>query len=150
MTGELYEGVMGQILKVAGVKHFTARELCPVGKRANGSGPALQVPPVGLLANIAPTVQLADWLRERLGPLVVNSGYRDPAYNRAVGGAPESLHMAFCALDLRPLRATTTELAVLAAKHPDAEHFGIGRYAGFVHVDTRGRLGRTAPARWTG
>ena len=33
-------------------------------------------------------------LRNRLGkPLIVNSGYRSPAHNRAVGGAPASKHM---------------------------------------------------------
>lgn len=150
MTCEIYEDVMAKILDAAGVRHFTARELCPVGKLANGTGPALQPPPSVLWKNIIDTVKVADWLRERVGPLIVLSGYRDPEYNRAVGGATASLHLEFNALDLRAVRATVGELADLAKSHPDAARLGIGEYprSGFVHLDTRGYLGRTAPARW--
>lgn len=32
-------------------------------------------------------------MRERFGPIHVTSGFRTPAYNRSVGGAPESFHV---------------------------------------------------------
>ena len=34
-------------------------------------------------------------------PLIVNSGYRSPAVNKAVGGAPTSNHLTGCAVDIR-------------------------------------------------
>ena len=34
-------------------------------------------------------------------PLVINSGYRSPAVNKAVGGAPTSNHLTGCAVDIR-------------------------------------------------
>jgi hypothetical protein len=152
VTCDLYSNVMATVLDAAGIRYFTARELCPVGKRANGAGPALQAPPSALFKNIIQTVKIADWLRERAGPLIVLSGYRSEEYNKAVGGASASLHMVFNALDLRPVRVTVSELADLAETHPDAKQLGLGTYArsGFVHLDTRGLIGRTAPARWVG
>ena len=34
-------------------------------------------------------------------PIVINSGYRSPQVNRAVGGAPGSNHLTGCAVDIR-------------------------------------------------
>ena len=34
-------------------------------------------------------------------PLIVNSGYRSPAVNKAVGGMPTSNHLTGCAVDIR-------------------------------------------------
>ena len=34
-------------------------------------------------------------------PLIVNSGYRSPAVNKAVGGVPTSNHLTGCAVDIR-------------------------------------------------
>ena len=34
-------------------------------------------------------------------PLIVNSGYRSAAVNKAVGGAPTSNHLTGCAVDIR-------------------------------------------------
>ncbi|MGM0583278.1 MAG: D-Ala-D-Ala carboxypeptidase family metallohydrolase [Pseudomonadota bacterium] len=40
-------------------------------------------------------------LRDRIGrPMIVRSGYRSPAHNRAVGGAPRSRHMRGTAFDI--------------------------------------------------
>jgi hypothetical protein len=34
-------------------------------------------------------------------PLIINSGYRSAAVNKAVGGAPTSNHLTGCAVDIR-------------------------------------------------
>ena len=34
-------------------------------------------------------------------PLIINSGYRSPAVNKAVGGMPTSNHLTGCAVDIR-------------------------------------------------
>lgn len=150
MTRDLYENVMQSVLDAAGVRYFTARELCDVGRGAASGGKivSLKAPPARLFKNIIDTALVADWLREQVGPLIVNSGYRDPDYNKAVGGAPASIHMQFNALDLYSRTVSASRLADLAAKHPNAKYMGIGRYPNFVHIDTRGFLGRPAPARW--
>ena len=36
-------------------------------------------------------------------PIIINSGYRSPAVNRAVGGAQNSNHLTGCAADIRAL-----------------------------------------------
>lgn len=51
-------------------------------------------------------VCLCDFLndiREEFGePIVINSGFRTPVVNRAVGGVPNSLHLFGRAADIRP------------------------------------------------
>ena len=153
MMRELYESAMGMVLSAAGVKHFSARELCRVGRTAeyNGRSFRLQPPPARIFRNILATVEVADWLRAEFGPLLVTSGYRDPDYNLAIGGEPHSLHLSFNALDLRSLDgAAPAAMAAYLESHRFARQMGIGVYAAenFVHVDTRGLLGRPAPARW--
>lgn len=46
-------------------------------------------------------VSVLDPIREAWGqPIVVNSGYRSPELNAAVGGVPTSAHMDGCAVDI--------------------------------------------------
>lgn len=148
---ELYDEVMGKVMEAAGVKYFTAAEVCPVGRITHdrmGRPVALKAPPAKLFGNILPTLEVADWLREAYGPIVVNSGYRDPDYNRAVGSTDGSMHVRFNALDLRPVRVSVRTLHRAALSHPLAHRMGIGLYDSFIHIDTRGLLCETAPARW--
>lgn len=81
-------------------------------------------------------------LRNRLGvPMHINSAYRSPAHNKAVGGKPDSQHLLGIAFDiaLTPIldREALTEAAVAVGFH------GIGQYNNFCHIDTR-----DIPARW--
>lgn len=46
-----------------------------------------------------------DKIRERFGPLRINSLYRSPEVNAAVGGSPSSAHLEARAADLVPLAA---------------------------------------------
>lgn len=85
-------------------------------------------------------------LRHELGdgPLPVNSWYRSPQHNRAVGGASKSMHMKAIACDIS---------REFCARHPSFDQVasrvfakgGFGTYPGGArHVDSRGWR-----ARWS-
>jgi zinc D-Ala-D-Ala carboxypeptidase len=78
--------------------HFTLEELT-----ASQSAARLgldNTPPPEMLATLKRTAQLLEEVRALLGkPVLVSSGYRAPAVNRAVGGAQNSAHMLGCAAD---------------------------------------------------
>lgn len=132
-----------------GIEHFSAMEVCPVGKLANGKGPALEPAPMPLWPNAIPTLRALEWLRGFTGPIEILSGYRDPAYNKAVGGAQKSVHRLFNAFDIRSDTHTPKQMRALLLKHPEAKKMGLGLYGTFLHVDTRGKIGLPAPARWS-
>jgi hypothetical protein len=69
------------------------------------------------------------------GPLYVNSGYRCPAHNRAVGGAKNSYHMRGMAADIWSETVSPKVIAGYAMLIPAIQ--GIGLYRNFVHVDVR-------------
>lgn len=81
-------------------------------------------------------------------PLVINSGYRCPKHNKAVGGAADSQHLKGTAADVRvPAGMTAANFAELASHVDVFRSGGIGTYVdqGFVHVDVR-----KGKARWNG
>lgn len=49
-------------------------------------------------------------LRERLGPLTVNSGYRSPALNKAVKGARNSQHLLGQAADIEGVQCSNADI----------------------------------------
>ncbi len=96
-----------------------------------------------------------DWLRRRVGPLVVVSGFRTEAYNRRIGGARASQHVEGRAADIRPLNVSLEQLRLVVRERladSTTRLRGVGWYRSFVHVDTRpsSRLvawqGRSIPA----
>lgn len=141
-----------EFLHDAGCEHFMGEEICPAGKHAHTNGPVLQVAPRQLWPHIITTLRVLEWLRMDVGaPIHVLSGYRDPAYNKAIGGETDSMHMQFNAIDFRHPEWEPETLAKKLLKHSRAAQCGIGLYerSGFVHLDTRGLIGRTSPARWS-
>ena len=89
-----------------------------------------------------PTLWVADMARERLGfSLTITSAFRSESYNRAVGGAVRSQHLANTALDLIPSKGRVKELydQLIAMRKGGAFRGGVGIYSSFVHVDTRGK-----------
>ena len=82
-------------------------------------------------------------LRAQAGPLEVRSGYRCPAHNKAVGGAPSSYHMRGMAADLHPTQTNAAHLALIALATPGVRGVGLSEEGGFVHCDVR-----TTPAKW--
>ena len=83
--------------------HFTLRELTKTSVRIEN------VPSEAQVENLRRVCRWLERLRrrwnERYGdgedPIVVNSGYRSPAVNRAVGGVAVSNHLTGCAADIR-------------------------------------------------
>ena len=92
--------------------HFTLGELCKTSvKTADGNIPSH--------VHIENLKRLCSWLerlRQRYNlniknkiknkneePIVINSGYRSPQVNKAVGGAANSNHLTGCAVDIRCL-----------------------------------------------
>ena len=85
-------------------QHFTLGELCKTSaKTADGNIPSH--------VHIENLKRLCGWLEKlrsewnkRYGegnnPIIINSGYRSEAVNKAVGGAPSSNHLTGCAVDI--------------------------------------------------
>ena len=89
-------------------QHFTLRELCKTSVRMEN------VPSKAQVENLKRLCRWLERLRRRWNeryadignggmeePLIVNSGYRSAAVNKAVGGAPTSNHLTGCAVDIR-------------------------------------------------
>jgi len=76
-------------------------------------------------------------IRQTYGsPLQINSGYRPPSINRAVGGARASQHINGLALDIAPIDGDMKRLFEVC-RASDCTGLGRGMHRGFVHVDWR-------------
>ena len=82
-------------------------------------------------------------LRRQVGQrLKINSAYRTPEHNKAIGGSPKSQHLQGNAVDIsiRNLKGiTVNEFANIAER---VGFDGIGKYHTFVHLDVRGKRAR--------
>lgn len=68
-------------------------------------------PPADVLANLkALADHILEPLREHTGPIKVNSGYRSPKTNKAVGGAKNSQHLTGEAADIEGIGITNAQL----------------------------------------
>lgn len=120
------------------LRHFSPKEILFLG---NGNK-RLKVntqPPESLWRNIVPTAWVADLARARYGkPIRVLSGYRNQAYNSAIGGASASQHMKFTALDLGCDDPKRLHEILSDFRAAGVFRGGLGLYPAFVHLDTRG------------
>lgn len=100
------------------------------------------LPPKKYWKKMAPTLKVIDKMVTRIGsPLKeITSAYRSPRYNRAVGGKTKSYHMQNMACDIKFRGVSPYHAAYVAKQLRDRGYYkgGIGRYSGFVHIDTRG------------
>ena len=85
--------------------HFTLGEMCKTSART----PDRNIPSHVHIENLK---RLCGWLEmlrsewnKRYGegddPIIINSGYRSEAVNKAVGGVPSSNHLSGCAADIK-------------------------------------------------
>lgn len=84
-------------------------------------------------------VSILDILRNKIGkPVIINSGYRTPTRNDAVGGAKYSYHMRGMAADIRVNGMSAKQIAnELNTIVPN--ECGIIVYNTWVHIDTRAK-----------
>jgi len=86
-------------------QHFTLGELCKTNAKTQDSN----IPSHVHIENLK---RLCGWLEELRrrwnniygegdDPIIINSGYRSEAANKAVGGVPSSNHLSGCAADIK-------------------------------------------------
>lgn len=119
-------------------KNFTRREF----KSKDGA----QMPE-DVLCNIKELASNLQVLRDFLSePIRINSAYRSPAHNKAIGGVKNSQHILGRAADIKVKDIETKDLyliiesLIIDGKMKDG---GLGLYDTFVHYDIRG-----SKARW--
>ena len=84
-------------------EHFTLGELCKTKTRIEN------VPNEAQVENLKRLCRWLERLRKRWNdkygdgddPIIINSGFRSEAVNKAVGGVPTSNHLTGCAVDIR-------------------------------------------------
>lgn len=96
------------------MKHFSEKEFwCRCNQCQKGDA-EMGIPPGGMMGGVPENVKalvenVLDPLREKYGkPIKVNSGYRCPKHNLAVGGATQSQHMKGEAADIAPVGLQVT------------------------------------------
>jgi hypothetical protein len=117
-------------------------------------GQPFEIPPVHHWPGMAATLRFVrDHVRPAIGPVEAVSGYRNPALNQCAGGAANSAHKDYFALDLIPLQPITRlelmrRMCAMHARDGQAAEAGLGFYAYLrFHVDTKGyrRWGSAGP-----
>ena len=148
MTKDDWVEVCGIKLRELGITNFTPLEICDIGRKSGDA--TLQAPSLTQLETAIKLIDILSWLRkeEVTAPVLVNSWYRDPDYNKAIGGVITSMHITCGAADVGTIGYTPDQVADVLERHPKSHLFGIGRYPTFTHIDIRGMIGRPSPARW--
>jgi len=99
------------------------------------------LPDKAVLANLKRLAEKLEEVRAHLGnrPMIITSGYRDPQYNRLVGGVKNSTHTRGLAADIVvPGMSPQQVQAKLKPWWPG----GLGSYKTFTHIDIRGYKAR--------
>jgi uncharacterized protein YcbK (DUF882 family) len=90
-------------------------------------------------------VEVLQKIRDHFGkPVNINSAYRTPAKNKAVGGAAYSQHLYGTAADISISGVSPKDVAAFAEMLMP-KYGGIGIYNSFTHVDVR-----AVRSRWNG
>lgn len=130
--------------------------------------PDFAVPPAQLWPNMVPVLRaVRAYVIPAVGPVQVVSGWREPAFNACVGGARNSHHTRFAAVDLvtvdaSPAPHSMNRLCAMWRASPVSARIGFGAYLdperpelnrrGRFHIDVRGKrtwgFGYRSPASW--
>ena len=141
MNKERIREIMQQLLKIHGeLGEALAEDLLPavtVPKRFHckcGNCEPIPMDPTLL--------EILEDLEDTFGRANINSAYRCPDHNKAVGGSKNSQHLYGKALDLWFDGTPPNHVAAyLERMYP--KNYGIGRYNTFTHIDSR-----KGKARW--
>ena len=120
--------------------HFTLGEMT-VSQTAARRGIAND-PPAGAISNLRTLcAEVLEPVRAHFArPVIVSSGYRSPALNRAIGGSPSSQHCLGEAADITVPGVGVLDLAQWLHRNLDYDQL-IYEYGRWVHVSYRaGRL----------
>lgn len=102
--------------------------------------------PCEVLINLKEVALNLQVLRDYFGiPIVVNSGYRSPNYNKRVGGAKSSQHLLGKAADITVAGKRPVQIKAAIEKligEGKMKNGGVGQYATFVHYDVRDKSAR--------
>lgn len=110
------------------------------------SGPRFEVAPLDEWQHIAATLRFVHReVEPAIGPVEALSGYRNEQLNQCSGGARQSAHRHFYALDLTPIRADIDRGGMIDSicrihqSQGAAYDVGLGFYSGLrFHVDSKG------------
>lgn len=87
-------------------------------------------------------LKVLDSLRDKIGePIYINSGYRTPEHNKAVGGSTLSYHMYGMAADIRAEKHTPKQLYTILDDMLNGWG-GLEEHNTFIHVDVRAKAWR--------
>ena len=106
-------------------------------------GQPFEIPPTDEWPHIVQTLRyIHDYVIPEVGPVEPVSGYRNPTLNQCAGGALESAHKHYSAIDMVPLRPITRvammrTLCAGHSQHGAAYNAGLGFYAFMrFHIDS--------------
>lgn len=103
--------------------------------------------PEAYLPNVKNLAENLQVLRDYVGkPIIINSGYRTPSYNKRIGGVSASQHLTASAGDIRIAGLTSVQIHHIISdliQQGKMHNGGLGLYDTFVHYDIR-----KTPARW--
>jgi uncharacterized protein YcbK (DUF882 family) len=101
-----------------------------------------------ILRNIQELAKNLQILRDEVKkPIKITSGFRDPSFNKKIGGASQSRHITGQAADLKIEGYTPKQVASIIEKliaSGKMKQGGLGIYSTWIHYDVRG-----TKARWT-
>ena len=110
---------------------------------ADCGGQPFEIPPTTEWPHIVQTLRyIHDYVVPEVGPVEPVSAYRNPTLNQCAGGAPESAHKHYSAIDMVPLRPISREammrtLCATHSQHGAQYNAGLGFYAFMrFHVDS--------------
>ena len=110
---------------------------------ADCGGQPFEIPPTEEWPHIVQTLRyIHDFVVPAVGPVEPVSGYRNPSLNQCAGGAPESAHKHYSAIDMVPLRPISRidmmrALCTTHTLHGAQYNTGLGFYAFMrFHIDS--------------